>query len=208
MVVTTPKKEQTEEKPIIEENKNSTQLNEYNRSFDDISNYDWAEKEIEFLYRMGVIDGLGNRLYSPAASLSREQLVKLIVEALEFEKVNDEVSFTDVSKDSWCYPYIANASARGIVNGMGDKFGTGLAVTREDMCTIATRALEAAGYKVLGDGASFTDFDKVSDYAKNAVSFLAKEGIITGMGDGSFMPQKNTTRTLQKRQKRQKRQSL
>ena len=40
----------------------------------------------------------------------------------------------------------------------------------------------------------FSDYGMVSDYAKTAVSSLAGEGVINGMGDGSFSPFAYATR--------------
>lgn len=175
-------------------NKEETDTPKNTLHFTDLSDYSWAEKEIEFLYKMGVIDGVGEKTFAPGDNLTREQFVKLLVEALEFENVNEDPAFYDVTPADWFYPYISTAKARGIVTGTGNGFGVGGLITREDLCTMAARALSAAGYKVRGGEASFTDYALVSDYAKEAVSFLAENGIINGMGDGSFNPKNNTTR--------------
>ena len=41
---------------------------------------------------------------------------------------------------------------------------------------------------------AFEDFDSVSNYAKNAVSFAEANGIVKGMGDGNFHPKDSATR--------------
>ena len=41
---------------------------------------------------------------------------------------------------------------------------------------------------------TFTDESEISDYAKEAVSYLASAGIINGMGDGTFAPAGTVTR--------------
>ena len=163
-------------------------------SFDDISDYDWAKKEIEFLYRMGVIDGIAQRRYAPAENLSREQFVKLITEAFEFEMTDSPASFDDVSPDDWFYAYVSSAEALGITRGNGQSFGRGQSITREDLCVMTVRALNAAGYKTEECELNFTDGASVSQYAKSAVAYLSKEGIIKGMPDGTFMPHSKTTR--------------
>jgi hypothetical protein len=41
---------------------------------------------------------------------------------------------------------------------------------------------------------TYTDSDKVSEYAKDAVKTANKLGILIGNADGSFAPKKNATR--------------
>ena len=75
-----------------------------------------------------------------------------------------------------------------------DTFGIGTSIKREDICVAIYRAAKENGYTFANPKTDFTDFEEVSDYAKEAVSMLAGEGIINGMGDGSFAPKKETTR--------------
>ena len=186
--------EPSERKPDPSTGDNAQKLQPSSYSFTDIADYGWASYEIEFLARMNVINGVGNGLYAPADYVTREQSAKLLVQAMELETVNQNTAFTDVDENAWYYPHISTATARGIVKGKGDSFGIGESVTREDLCTMAARALEAAGYKIDEYELSFADASSVSDYAKNAVAFLANAGVIKGMPDGTFMPKNNTTR--------------
>ena len=57
------------------------------------------------------------------------------------------------------------------------------------------RAIAAKGnlQQVNATGA-FTDFDLVSDFAKDAVVYVNAAGIMNGMGDGSFAPLQSVTR--------------
>lgn len=170
------------------------QEEKFKNYFIDLQGFQWAEKEIEFLYRMNIIDGMDDNIYAPAQVVTREQLVKLLVQGLEFELSNENPQFADCVEGQWYYPYIAAAKTRDVVKGSGTAFGVGQNITREDMCTMAARALYAAGYKVKADTLAFADSNEISEYARDAVSFLAKEGIIKGMADGSFAPKANATR--------------
>ncbi|MBQ4528227.1 MAG: S-layer homology domain-containing protein [Clostridia bacterium] len=187
-------KPQPEQNPVVTTGDNDEKVQPSSYSFTDIAHYPWAVYEIEFLARMNVINGVGEGIYAPSGNVTREQSAKLLVQAMEFETINHNPGFSDADPDAWYYPYISTASSRGIVKGKGDIFGIGENVTREDLCTMAARTLEAAGYKIDECHLSFTDSSEVSDYAKNAVAFLANAGIIKGMPDGSFMPKNNTTR--------------
>ena len=64
------------------------------------------------------------------------------------------------------------------------------------MAVIAFRTLKRYGY-VFDDnktGPIFDDFENISEYAKEAVNALGKEGIISGMGNNEFMPKQNSNR--------------
>ena len=89
-----------------------------------------------------------------------------------------------------------SATSLGIVTGKDNgSFGAGEYVTREDMVTIAARAVKAANANLPETGTvSYTDEASISDYAKDAATAFGNAGIITGMPDGSFMPKDFSTR--------------
>ena len=164
--------------------------------FIDLDNVTWAKKEIEFLYRMGVINGRSARIYAPTENVLREEYVKLIMEATELKGTSDSVNFNDVAKDSWYHSYVSSAVHHNIVSGISDTvFGSGTPITRQDICVMTVRALDAMGYQTQAEeGISFADSDKISDYAKDAVAYLSYHGIVSGNPDGTFLPLKPATR--------------
>ena len=70
-------------------------------------------------------------------------------------------------------------------------FGIGDNVTRQDMAVIIFRA---AQLKASEKTAGFSDFEKISDYAKEAVSALYSAKVLSGTGNGNFEPVKFATR--------------
>ena len=193
--VTTPPQSEPMQTPSDSAASDNLILQEENY-FTDSSTVPWAQKEIEFLYRMGVISGRGERTYAPNDNVLREEFVKLIVETVEADTKNAKSDFEDVSKDFWCYPYVSAAYSNKIVNGISDKkFGVGTDITRQDICVMIARTLELMGFTAKSEKeASFGDMALVSDYAKNAVAYLGEIGIITGTPDGKFNPKANATR--------------
>lgn len=79
----------------------------------------------------------------------------------------------------------------GLMVGYEDgSFGEDDELTRAQMCTIVARILQVEG---VGFGVStFTD---VADdhWAKDSIAALASAGIVNGMGDGTFMPEKSVS---------------
>ncbi len=154
------------------------------RPFSDMKGYEWASEAVNELYKRKIINGTGEGVFEPSRRVTREEFVKMLV--LQFElPLSDTAGFTDTVNGSWYAPYIGAAVEHGFVNGQGDTFGVGQALTRQDAAVMVNRIL---GYENKGNETQFTDNDIISDYAKDAVFNLNREGIINGYGDGSFAP--------------------
>lgn len=166
--------------------------------FNDMHGFDWASEAVSSLAEKGIVNGVGENKFEPAATVKREEFVKMIVNAFNISADNTEKAdeFKDVDKESWAYPYIAAATERGIINGTSDSaFGVGDDIKREDMAVIIYRTLTSLN-KIGGDllKADFADYDEISDYAKAAVDSLSVEGIINGKDENRFSPADSATR--------------
>ncbi len=163
--------------------------------FDDIKDVPWAWEAILYLSDRNIINGVGDNRFLPSDGITREQFAKIIAEA--FECVDDSAvsDFDDVASDSWASKYIASVSKNGYMKGVdGANFGYGRSITRQDICVTIYRAALLSGYQFDTKKTDFTDFGDVSDYAADAVAYLAGEGILSGTGDGSFKPLDTATR--------------
>lgn len=158
----------------------------------DLSAAEWAREAIVHLVSRNVIQGRGNGLFDPNASITRAEFIKIVVVALDLSLDNGGCSFTDVNPDAWYYSVVSAAQNTGIVLG-DDKnaFHPEDSISRQDMATILCRAF---GFKGGNTASKFTDYNNISDYAKDAVDALCENGIINGMGNGTFAPFANATR--------------
>lgn len=163
--------------------------------FSDIEGVSWAKEAIEYLASKNIAAGDGDGRFRPNERLTREEFVKMIIGALSIELTDYEISFSDVAENEWYTPYIKTAVSESISNGMGDTFGIGLPITRQDIATIACRSAKAAGAEFGGDSSAiFSDSAEISDYAAESVETLTKAGIINGDGNGAFVPLGYATR--------------
>lgn len=163
--------------------------------FDDLSEVDWAQEHINALAEKGIIKGVGERMFAPKRSVTREEYIKMLIEALGINKGDGETVFSDVDINSWYAPYVNAALGAGIVNGVSvTKFGTGEKITREQMAAMTVRAMEYKGIKMSEGDIRFTDIESISDYAHIPVKKLCKSGVISGMPNGSFAPKEYLTR--------------
>lgn len=163
--------------------------------FTDVPSNHWAKEMIEELYSEGVVSGKGDGVFAPEENVTREEFVKLLVTSMNLNTIGEKLKFTDVPEDSWYYSYVYTAYNSGIVNGTSETtFGSGQAITRQDLAVMAYNVIKACDLKTSGENdKDFNDFGMVSDYAKNAVSALKADGILSGDG-GSFRPNDKTTR--------------
>ncbi len=162
----------------------------------DIADAEWARESIEYLVEEGVLSGRDDGQFHPNDTVTREEFVKIIVEAFDISKDHDGVDFADVNNSRWSYAYIASALKAGIVSGDSEStFNPTGRMSRQDMAVIIYRTAKTLGYNLSDDdGADFADITDVSDYAKDAVKALCAAGIVNGTGDNKFSPKDTVTR--------------
>lgn len=169
--------------------------NKLHNMFTDMGDVEWAWDSVLFVVEKNIMNGSGDGKFEPNAPLTREQLAKIITLAFGFYDGTLVSDFADVGNDSWASSYVASAKANGLMVGVDDvNFGCGNPVTRQDLCTAMYRAAQKCGIKFENNKTDFNDFDKIKDYSKEAVGFMAGSGIISGMGDGNFAPDETATR--------------
>ena len=101
------------------------------------------------------------------------------------------VCFYDVEKDDWYYDSVSKAYHQGWMNGTGDGlFDPDGNMTRVMFVTILYRA---EGQPQTNDILNFDDVAENAYYAE-AVSWASENGIIAGVSDTEFVPDKNITR--------------
>ena len=107
-------------------------------------------------------------------------------------------AFADVDRSAYYYAAVRWASSVGVVSGYGSgTFGPNDNITREQLAVmLANYARRVAGVKVTGsasDYAGMSDADQVAPYARSAMGWCVKSGIISG-SNGRLMPKGNATR--------------
>ncbi|MGM9640198.1 MAG: S8 family serine peptidase [Faecousia sp.] len=164
--------------------------------FTDIQNH-WAKEDIaEAVYR-GLFNGIDEDTFAPDKPITRGQLVTVLYRMEGEPEGAAKSSFADV-KDGAYYAEAVNwAAENGIVNGIDeDTFAPNRPVTREQFAAILYRYAE---YKELdvtarADLSAFKDADKVSSYAKDALSWAVAEGLIKGVSSTTLAPKGSATR--------------
>lgn len=98
--------------------------------------------------------------------------------------------FNDITDES-----IIIANKLGIVNGVSaDTFDHASSITRQDAAVMIMRLVKYLNPVVETEGITFADNQQVSDYAKEAVGFVASNDIMNGTGNNEFSPLSNITK--------------
>ena len=100
--------------------------------------------------------------------------------------------FVDVSptKDAWCYTQVMKAYNMGLINGYGNGyFGKNDPITRGQIVQILYNHYGTD----VGSNSGFSDVPADAWYAK-AVTWAAKNGVVSGYSNGTFGPNNKLTR--------------
>jgi len=167
------------------------------KNFADLSRFQWAEKSIRLLAGKGIINGRTQTQFDPALDITRAEFTVLLARMLKLDRRQTKLPFIDITENAWYAEEIAAAYSYGIVKGKDEKrFDPNGKITRQEMAAMIARVLEKHGYKPANDEELeiFNDKDRIAVWAKKGVAIAAREKIIRGMENGSFVPAANATR--------------
>lgn len=166
--------------------------------FTDVQPDQWYYGAVSFVYQKGYFSGTGAGIFSPNEPMNRAMVATVLYRVAGSEKVTGATAFEDVADGQWYSQAIAWASAKGVVNGMGDnRYAPDLAVTREQLVTMLYRFEKDYRNKKVsttGDLGAFPDGSVVSSWARDAMSWAVGEKLIQGRNTGHLDPSGTATR--------------
>lgn len=165
--------------------------------FDDLPNNHKMKHAIEVLASKGIIKGITDMKYMPDQAITRAEYLHYLMNTLGLTAAFEE-NFNDVEPGAYYYKTIGMAKKLEIAFGLEDNmYHPSEKITRQDMMVLTARTLEK--FKSLKSTETsavldkFKDKDIISDYAKQSLATLVKEGLIIGSGN-KINPLANTTR--------------
>ena len=166
----------------------------WQNSFDDVDESDWFYKYVKLVNIRGLFNGTSANAFSPDISMTRAMVITVLHRMSESPNVGDGVPD---DPQSW---YL-QAVLWGIANSITDGSDLDSNVTREQLAALIYRFQRYSG-KIPPDvvmGREYTDWNEISDWAKNAVNVLTIQDILRGKSDNEtgerlFDPQSTATR--------------
>ena len=168
--------------------------------FTDVNTGDWFYDAVKFVYENGLMDGVGNNLFAPNATLNRAMAVTILYRlegSPDLDGENLGYPFADVDGDTWYSDAVYWARLNGIVDGVeNNRFNPTGSLTREQMATILYRYAQYKGADVSasGDLSGFVDSANVSSWAADAVKWAVGSGLVNGVEGNALAPQGTSTR--------------
>ena len=163
--------------------------------FYDLFDCSWAEESVEFLYKKGIINGMGDGSFGCRQNVSRGQFA-LMLSRMTGKNADFKENFDDVEKGSYYYNGIGSLKALGLISGISEnKFNPQGEISRQDMAVMAYRILKSENLiSSAKENKSFSDSADISDYAKEAVFAFCEKNILSGYENGEFKPKGKATR--------------
>lgn len=163
--------------------------------FSDLESVGWAADSIELLAKEGIVKGKENGKFCPQDCITREEYLKLLVESLGLKDNSAVYEFSDVPPEAWYYIYVASGVKHGITNGVTEfEFGTGQPISRQDMAVMTIRALQCRQITLPSINEKKQFEDTIAAYAIEAVTALQQAGVINGISETEFAPERMSTR--------------
>ena len=165
--------------------------------FNDVAKTDWYYQDVQDIFNYGITQGTTSTTYSPLANITRAQFATMIARALELTNTDKDSQYTlsDLT-GKWYANEVQMLVDLGIVKGYTDgTFGGENKLTRQQAATMVVRMLKYMDVDTTPKGnVALADMDRISDYAKEAVQYLASQDVLISGKDIKFNPYNNLTR--------------
>lgn len=165
--------------------------------FTDVRTSDWFYDPVKYVYEEKLMTGTGANTFAPNLTTTRGMIVSILYRLEGGPQINGSSPFTDVKDDDWYGDAVRWAERAGVVSGTSaTTFAPNAAITREQL---AAMLMNYANYKhqnvsARADLSRYSDADRVSAWAEDAVAWANAEGYISGMTTTTIAPQGSATR--------------
>lgn len=157
--------------------------------FVDVNSGAWYYDAVSFVYNKGIMNGVTSTTFEPNSTITRGMVVTMLWR-MAGEPYVSGGSFSDVASGRYYSTAVAWAAKNGIVDGYSSTvFGVNDPVTREQFATILYRYAKYMGYSTTGSSLTgYYDANSVSSWARDAMGWAVKNGIVTGSGNSRLNP--------------------
>ncbi|WP_419876008.1 S-layer homology domain-containing protein [Candidatus Pristimantibacillus sp. PTI5] len=159
------------------------------KAFSDVQNH-WSKSDVNDLASRLVLQGVSTDSFAPERSITRAEFTAITMRALGLHKAakQNTASFKDVSDQSWYSEAVNLAASYGIISGYKDNtFQPNASITRAEAMVILSRTMKYVNLQQVSDQsetakllAPFSDSQSVSEWSREAVAAIIKQGIVKG----------------------------
>lgn len=165
----------------------------------DVVKGSWFYKPIQYVTEHKYMLGVREDQFAPMSRVTRAQLAQILYSMEGKPDFESDGMFSDTLSKSWYFKPIMWAESEGLVKGFPDgSFRPDATATREQVAVILRRYAEYKGThgNAFKDSVNkrFADFEKVSNYAKDAIKWAVSNSILAGDKSGNLTPRGAATR--------------
>ena len=163
--------------------------------FSDVDSKEWYYDGIVFVYENYLMNGVSEEEFAPHEKLTRAMVVTILYR-VSAEDFDGDLSFSDVMSGEWYSEAVSWAVHAGVATGYSStEFAPASSITREELAVMLYRFAQYMDYDTSGRAElnGFSDADRVSPWAAEAISWAAEIGLMKG-SEGQISPTGDATR--------------
>lgn len=158
--------------------------------FSDLSASGWYRTPVNYCILTECMNGTSSKTFEPNSQMTRAMFVTVLYR-MSGDSVSPLSVFRDVPSSSWYTSSVRWAKIHGYIDGCGGgKFEPDDSITREQ----AIKILWSIEHRPSAQSARFSDHNRISSWALDAVSWARSSGLVEGRGNNRFVPQGLMTR--------------
>lgn len=165
--------------------------------YSDVYKGAWYYNDVLKAVDRELLFGTSTTKFEPYGNMTRAMLVEILYRMEGNPTVALYKSFTDVKSGNWYADSVSWAARKGVVAGITKtKFGPNQSITRQQIIAILYRYANMKGVntKARKSLSNFTDYSKVSSYAKVPLQWANALGLLESKTGGKLQPAGNVTR--------------
>ena len=161
--------------------------------FTDVPYGSWYCESVRYVWEQGLMDGVSDTEFGSALQVNRAMVVTILYSLDGAELYPEESSFADVPVGSWYHAPVEWALENGVASGFSEtEFGPGRNIIREQFVAMLYRYAGSPEPEVIP--VDFSDWERVTEYARPALAWAVEAGIVSGYDDGTVKPHKELNR--------------
>ncbi len=155
-------------------------------AFVDVNEGDWFHEAVDYVVREGMMNGMDESHFAPAAATNRAQVVTVLYRMAGSPAVAGELPFVDVSEGDWFHDAVLWAHQNGIAQGMDEShFAPGQAINRAQLVTFLYRFAKPEGEIDASVLDQFPDGAALPAFCRDSFAWAIENGLVAGM-DGKL----------------------
>lgn len=156
----------------------------------------WYASYVDFAYNLGAMVGISDTEFGHDEQMSRAMFAMILYADFGYPEPTIDDPFTDVG-DTWYTDAIVYLYEEGILAGTSETtFSPEEPITREQLVALFYKLelWHVHEIELTGDLSGYSDQEKISPYARDAVLWAASNGIISGTTPTTLSPSETATR--------------